>query len=272
MIMLDRLPTIDLDELTAQSALLTRMDRKYLLPLDAVADAVAAIDEGAQVLAIDERRYFQYASVYFDTPQLMSFYGAAYAHKRRVKVRTRHYLDTGTAFLEVKTRGERGVTVKRRMEHPPTAVRALTGSAHAFIRTAFAESHLPGVDPHTLAPTVDTAYRRCTVALPGGAGRVTIDTDLTWMTPDGQALHRADLAIVETKSPSSPSTFDRMLWRRGYRPLAFSKYATGLAALRPHLPRNRWARTLRGFDQPAPVHPTPVRSTLERNLSCPDAA
>ena len=56
----------------------------------------------------------------------------------------------------------------------------------------------------------------------------------------------ADLVIVETKSLSAASATDRLLWRAGHRPVPVSKFATGLAALNPDLPRNRWARILRG--------------------------
>lgn len=52
------------------------------------------------------------------------------------------------------------------------------------------------------------------------------------------------LVIVETKSGARPSDADRLLWAEGHRPQTISKYATGLAALRSHLPRNRWHRLL----------------------------
>ncbi|MFV0316059.1 MAG: molecular chaperone, partial [Microthrixaceae bacterium] len=58
---------------------------------------------------------------------------------------------------------------------------------------------------------------------------------------------------------------DRALWRRGYRPTSLSKYATGLAALDPDLPRNRWARILRG-----PI--ASAQSATERTAQCSDAA
>ena len=50
--------------------------------------------------------------------------------------------------------------------------------------------------------------------------------------------------VVETKSAAA-SPMDRLLWSRGVRPTRISKYATGLAALDPALPHNRWSRTLR---------------------------
>ena len=52
-------------------------------------------------------------------------------------------------------------------------------------------------------------------------------------------------AIVSV-SLSAASATDRLLWRAGHRPVPVSKFATGLAALNPDLPRNRWARILRG--------------------------
>ncbi|SEP89849.1 hypothetical protein [Streptomyces radiopugnans] len=71
--------------------------------------------------------------------------------------------------------------------------------------------------------------------------------------------------MVETKTGSTPSAADRLLWRAGHRPSRISKYATGLAALRPDLPAVPWRRTLRRNFQgaepdagrpPAPAAPT----------------
>jgi hypothetical protein len=53
------------------------------------------------------------------------------------------------------------------------------------------------------------------------------------------------MAIVETKTGSTASRVDRLLWSRGHRPVRISKYATGLAALHPELPTGVWRRTLR---------------------------
>jgi len=54
----------------------------------------------------------------------------------------------------------------------------------------------------------------------------------------------ADIAVVETKNPATPSPADRALWDAGHRPTRISKYATGMALLHPELPANRWYRTL----------------------------
>ena len=64
------------------------------------------------------------------------------------------------------------------------------------------------------------------------------------MVDNGYSLRVPRLAIIETKSGSAPSSADRTLWHHGYRPQRISKYATGLAALHPELPANRWHRVL----------------------------
>jgi len=53
--------------------------------------------------------------------------------------------------------------------------------------------------------------------------------------------------VFETKSAGPPSFFDRLLWTHGIRPVRISKFCTGLAALHPELPSNKWRRTLNRY-------------------------
>ena len=235
-------PGVGLDELDATASLQTRVDRKYVLPLAATADLFAALARSARVLEIDGARDFRYASTYFDTPDLASFRGAAYRRRRRFKVRTRSYVDTGACFLEVKTRAPRGVTVKHRCEHDDAD--SLAGG-HAYVADELAAARVPGIEPARLEPVLRTRYRRTTLLLPDA--RVTVDTGLVWERPGagpGQAA-LGDLAIIETKTGSAPSSADHLLWRAQHRPDRFSKYATGMALLDASLPDAPWRRTLR---------------------------
>jgi len=110
----DHLAPTSLAELNGAAGLLTRVDRKYLVPLERAQELVGGLISEAQVLDIDGRRRFSYASTYFDTPGLEAFMLTARKRRRRFKVRTRTYLDSGLCFLEVKTRGARGTTAQRR--------------------------------------------------------------------------------------------------------------------------------------------------------------
>ncbi|WP_256693388.1 VTC domain-containing protein, partial [Actinomyces oris] len=129
----DHLAPTSLAELNSAAGLLTRVDRKYLVPLERAQELVGGLTSDARVLDIDGRRRFSYASTYFDTPGLEAFMLTARKRRRRFKVRTRTYLDSGLCFLEVKTRGARGTTVKRRMGYHPDDASRLTGPGRAFV-------------------------------------------------------------------------------------------------------------------------------------------
>ena len=273
----EHLAATTLAELNSAAGLLTRVDRKYLVPASCAQELVDGLAPHARVLTIDGRRRFSYASTYFDTPALEAFMLTTRKRRRRFKVRTRTYLDSGLCFLEVKTRGARGSTVKRRMGYHADDASRLTGPGRAFVAACLASTGVTGsAAAHEVAaalrPVLATTYERTTLHLPRAEARATIDTALTWrrLTPGGrarsagvagtpQALRPAhltaaidggepvavsDVAVVETKNPATPSPADRALWDAGHRPARISKYATGMALLHPELPANRWYRTL----------------------------
>lgn len=236
----DDLPAIGLAELNASAALLTRVDRKYVLAEADLPALWASLPPDASVLEIDHARAFAYRSTYLDTAGLDAYRASAHARRRRWKVRTRSYA-TGESFLEVKTR-RAASTVKERIALP--TVDPLAGEGTPFVQSRLAGAGI-AVDAAALHPTLVTTYERTTIHLPGSGSRVTLDSGLVWELPGGEARrHFAGRVIVETKSGSTPSTLDHALWRLGHRPARISKYAVGLALLRPDLPANRWHRLL----------------------------
>ncbi len=74
---LRRFDAITLDELVGTASLLTRVDRKYVVPRADLARVFAALDPATRVLEMDSARDFAYESVYFDTPDLLSYRMAA---------------------------------------------------------------------------------------------------------------------------------------------------------------------------------------------------
>lgn len=235
-----RLTPIGLYELQEAADLQTRLDRKYIVEPSLVADLVAELTPSMRALSIDGRRDFSYESVYFDTPALESYFGSAYGRRRRFKVRTRSYLDSGSCVLEVKTAGGRGHTVKERLDYELERRAELDDTARCFLLT----NNIPASVSSRLSPTMTTGYQRTTLLNDDGA-RFTIDSELVCGAPDGSLIRLTDRVLVETKSPGAVTTLDRLLWQRGIRPISVSKYCTGLAALRPELPSNKWHRTLR---------------------------
>ncbi|MFC8597429.1 VTC domain-containing protein [Isoptericola sp. NPDC057191] len=241
---------VTLEEVDATAALQTRVDRKYVLTPAEVAALLATLAAQAEprVLEIGGDRAFTYASTYYDTADLLTFRQAARRRRRRFKVRTRTYVDTGnTTFLEVKTRAARGVTVKERCPWELSA--PLGGAGLEFVDDRLAAARLDAPPSADLAPVLRSVYRRTTVLLPDA--RMTLDSGLRWRLAGPETLHGdrtadvGDLVVVETKAGTAPSSADRALWRAGHRPDRISKYATGLATLRPDLPDHPWRRLRR---------------------------
>jgi hypothetical protein len=238
-----RFEAIPLAELTERAGLLTRVDRKYLLPAAELPVVLAGLPGDVRVLEIDARRRFGYRSDYFDTPGLDSYHGAARRRRRRFKLRLRSYLDTDLRFLEVKTRGARGTTVKQRFPYARERGPWETADTELAV-AALGAAGVPDVG-RRFDLTLTTEYDRVTLFLASTGSRVTVDRHLTWALPDGTAMSLPGRVIVETKSGRSTSPVDRLLWSLGHRPCPISKYATGLAALRPGLSANRWCPVLR---------------------------
>ena len=270
--MIDALAPVTLDELNEAAALQTRRDRKYVLTPHELDDLLAALPP-ARVLEIDGSRTFAYDSTYFDTPELDAYRLAATRRRRRFKVRTRTYVDTGSCFVEVKTRAGRGTTLKERQPHDDADH---LGLARAFVADRLADAGAPSAP--VLAPTLRSRYHRTTLLLDDA--RVTLDTGLVWdlLVPTDASHHGTvpdvrrsatigDLVVVETKTAagSGPSSVDRLLWRAGHRPDRISKYATGVAVLVPDLPDAPWRRLVRrrlALPVPTTTGTTPMTTCL----------
>lgn len=265
---LRRMAPVGLAELVERAALQTRVDRKYVVPAEALPHLLEQLAPHARVLDIDGERTFRYESVYFDTPRLVSYHSAAYRRRRRFKVRTRTYLDTAECWLEVKISGARGSITKHRLAYHPRDRDTVHPGRH-FVEEALARESIAAAEADdSLEPVLVTEYRRTTLLLPESASRVTIDTALSWRHHD-DTLRLSGLAVIETKTASAASPVDRMLWQRGVRPARISKYATGLAALRLDLPDAPWRRTLRRhFRGTTPSAPITLSHRPEQEASC----
>lgn len=241
---------VGLAAVTAAADLRTRVDRKYLLTTEEFTRLAPGLYGHLRALEIGGRRAFAYASVYFDTPDLLTYRQHLQGRRRRYKIRTRAYLDSGDCLLEVKCAGGREETIKHRTAHPMAARDRLTAAGRAFVATALAGTYGLPVPPG-LRPVLTTAYRRTTFADPDAGLRVTCDTDVTITAPGVPELRAApDLVIVEVKAASAGSPPERALRRHRLRPVTLSKYCVAIAALRghgqgPRLPANPWHRVTR---------------------------
>ncbi len=239
------LPAVDLPSLDAGAPLLTRVDRKYVVPLETFARLVHALGDEWSALEIGGSRLFGYSSVYFDTPDLLTYRAHLQQRRRRYKVRVRRYVDTDDCMLEVKRKGLRGSTVKERQPHASRLQADLGDDGRRFVLDCLRVHGEPPVA--TFLPVVTTSNRRATLTSLTDTARLTVDTDLTCGWGEATATLRPGHVVLESKFEGHASNVDRLLRALGERPAVISKYCIGVASLDLGVPSNPWRRTLRSF-------------------------
>jgi hypothetical protein len=234
---------VSLEDVLATAELQTRVDRKYVVPIDLFVAVLAELSGDLSVLQIGDLQLFRYESIYFDTPDLSTYRQHAHGRRRRVKIRTRAYLDSGECTLEFKRVGSRGETVKERYPYRLAARHRLEDDARALAR-----ERLGGlVATSWLDAVLTTAYLRATLVDRVRGDRVTCDVNLRFEHDDRHLGPFDGFVVVESKTVGAESPFDRALRRTGSRPVSLSKYCVGMAVLDPRLPANRWNRELRTY-------------------------
>ncbi|MDR0436335.1 MAG: VTC domain-containing protein [Propionibacteriaceae bacterium] len=250
------LPEVSLAALNASAELLNRYDRKYLVPIQVLNETLAEVADAALALDIGGRRRMRYRTVYYDTADWLCYRLTATRRRRRFKVRMREY-ESGECYLEVKTNGARGHTMKERWAvtgDGPGGTSDITSRVPSQLTETVARYlalraiTAPPLD--AFAAALEVRYDRSTLLL--GGGRVTIDSGLEWDAP-GRLMEAGDttravdaavpLVVVETKTSGATTALDQALWRRGIRPVALSKFGIGMARIYG-FPGNRWHRVL----------------------------
>jgi VTC domain len=239
------LPAVSLAQVVERSALQARIEHKYLVPLERFVELAARLSDTYAVLEIDQLRGFAYESVYFDTPDLLTYRQHLQGRRRRYKVRTRAYLDSGDCSFEVKLKGRREQTIKARLPYPVADRTHLNPQAQAFLTDQLREAY--GQPAPQLAAKVTIAYRRTTLVDLQRGTRLTCDIDLTCTGGGRVAVGLSRHVLVETKRHGPHGDADIGLRSLGLRPMEMSKYCVAVALLHPGIRRNPWHRTLQRY-------------------------
>jgi hypothetical protein len=227
---LARLKSVSLEDIDERAALLRRVDHKYLVERDILLELLDELSHDHDVLEIDGRRRFAYASVYFDTPDLRCFHEHVHGTRPRFKTRTRHYVDTGNCVFEVKLKNAQDESAKRQIDHDANARDRLTPAALRLTREALTEAGVK--PPQELRPTVQSSFDRVTLAAREGGARLTCDLGVRLSVLRGSAVGlQPSHALLESKSEDGESPADRALERLGAEPVSLSKYRTAVALL-----------------------------------------
>ena len=198
-----------------------RSEVKYIMPIEVLPHFLPALAEEYSVLRVEQTPISTYEVTYFDTPRWEHYMAHHNGYRRRSKYRFRRYLESDTAFLEIKLKEHKRRTIKQRIPwdegERSAAVRALDaglGEALSGYR-----------------PALYVNYRRMSFWKRNTDERLTLDFGMRFQRP-GAALRAElpDIFIAEVKQPGKfhGSTFFRRAKSYGYLPVSISKYCVGV--------------------------------------------
>ena len=241
------LPSISLEEMDAVK-LMNRVDTKYLTQeatlLQVLGDAHKA---GYRALEVGGGKIAGYRTVYYDTPEQQMYLNHHNKRLVRQKVRTREYLDSGDAYLEIKRKNNPGRTKKKRIGIAATELNNFSGDA-------FATDYLAGHSAYTaeeISPALTTNFSRITLVNPAKTERLTIDTAVRFENfRTGHSNDLQDAVIIELKQDGrAESTMKGILLDHRVKPLRISKYCIGTALTDSNIKHNRFKEKVRAIEK-----------------------
>lgn len=217
--------------------LMDRTDRKFLLNREDLPTFLEAVMPDYQLLKIKGRHLLSYQTQYFDTKDLQLYHLHQMGRAHRWKLRYRMYVDSETGFFEVKTKNNKGRTVKSRV--PVTSgIETLSPESEKLIET------LTPLKPASLIPVVDIGYKRVTLVNRNISERITIDLDLHLSTTH-QSKHFNDLVIIEVKQEvKSDSAAVLALRNMRLKEGGISKYCLAVTQLYKDVKKNNFKPAL----------------------------
>lgn len=253
------LEPVDLATVEAAASLTRRFDDKFLVDVDTLDEVVVGLGGGWSVLEVDTARATRYSSTYFDTADLLTYRHHLQGRRRRYKVRTRRYGDSGPHMVEVKLKGSAGRTEKARWERDARLPEHLTADELDRVHAVLADTY-GWPPPDALEPSLTTNFTRSTLVEVRQGQRITIDTGLVVEGRAGGAVRfDSGLAVVEVKGARRASDAFRLMMRLGHRPMPVSKYCLGVVSLHPGIRGNPWRPTLRRLGVRGASEPTIAR-------------
>ena len=241
------LAPITLEEMESVK-LMNRIDTKYLTDeatlLEILRDASAA---GYRVLVAEDARISPYDSVYFDTEGLRMFSDHHNKRLRRQKVRTRAYVNSGDAFLEIKRKNNKGRTSKKRTSIPLSELNDFRSDPAA---AAYLAKH-SAFTVDQLSPVLETMFKRVTLVNAARTERLTIDTCLCFKNlRTGREASLKDAVIIELKQDGRASSqMKGILLDHRVKPARVSKYCIAVTLTDPEIKSGRFKPKVRTMEK-----------------------
>ncbi len=232
---------VSLEELD-RVKLQNRIDSKFIMSEAELALVLEGIRNEQFVLEIENKRLFEYKTIYFDTPDFQFFKDHHNGCINRVKVRCREYVDSHLCFYEIKRKLYGTRTDKQRKI-----------IAELFNEVPDAEYDLieyKRLQNKPIEKKLTNSFKRITLTNTDFTERITIDLGIQFS--NGKlSMPLEDVVVIEVKQGKSNhfSNTIQVLKSLGIRPSSFSKYAIGVSLLYPEIKHNNFNPILRSINK-----------------------
>src|SRR5690625_1997183 len=234
----DRFERIPFHQLIGEQQM-NRIDTKFPFHISKLADVLTGLEPENKIVEIEESVVSPYISLYFDTPDDKIFNEHHNGIVNRAKVRYRSYPITGTTFLEVKLKRNRGRTIKERI------LSEELNFPFKKNQIEFISRNLPNIDPSRLIPAVTVKYHRVSFISKAGEERFSLDFNVNAQY-ENQNTHFGAVVILEVKQDYKfRSPIINRLRKTRIRKMSMSKYCLSSSRLKPDLKANLFKMTLR---------------------------
>lgn len=250
---LQQMEPISLAEMNAVK-LMNRVDSKFPTNMETLLRMAPLWNKHFYVQENEGHRIAKYRSLYFDTPDALTYIMHHDRRLRRQKIRQRIYVDSNQAFLEIKNKKNTGRTRKKRIAIPMEQ----WGDLYTEQESADFIHERVWVTDKQLLPRLENAFQRITLVNMAKTERITIDFGITFHNhANGCDADVSDLVIVEVKQDGSlPSKFKDFLRDARVKKKGLSKYCLGMLLTDTPLKYNRFKSKVRYINKLTNKHYT----------------
>lgn len=234
---LSAMDPISLQEMNSVK-LMNRTDTKFLLNRQQLLSLAQLWQPLFFVQNVNGVRVSNYTTLYFDTPDALTYTVHHNKKLKRQKIRQRQYLDTGDVFCEIKNKVNTGRTKKKRIAIPQEA----WGNLYDLPEMADFVREKLWLTDQPLSPRLQNRFQRITLVNKAKTERITIDSDISFHNVlTNMDADVSELVIVEVKQDGSqPSEFTRLLRDARIQPKGLSKYCLGMLLTDDNIKYNRF--------------------------------
>lgn len=213
--------------------LMERTDTKFIFRRDQLPAILEALRPSYRMLEVNGVRMNRYETLYFDTSRFDLYLQHHNRHANRQKIRYRRYVESDLNYFEIKTKNNKGKTIKNRVKQEGLS-EIITGKAEHLL------AEKTSLKPSSLAPAMWVHYKRLTLVSNEMKERLTLDVDLSYRNGSA-SCEVPELVIAELKRENAhASAFTGIMRSFRIKEVSISKYCFGIVFLNRDIRKNNF--------------------------------